>query len=92
MATVEISGNTYPVREHLKAAGAKWQAASKTWAMDEDKWVALKTTKPHLLANVYPVGGAVASALTRVNNAPAKYRSVGPCRKCGSYCYGDCEA
>jgi hypothetical protein len=99
MATVEIGGNTYPVREHLKTAGAKWQSASKTWAMDEDKWVSLKLAKPNLLAGVYPVGGAVTLALGKVNAAPTlarsgavRYRAVGPCRKCHSYCYGDCEA
>lgn len=28
---IEITGNTYPVRERLKALGCKWSAARKCW-------------------------------------------------------------
>jgi len=34
---VDISGNTYPVREQLKALGAKWDAARKVWTVDETR-------------------------------------------------------
>jgi hypothetical protein len=31
---VAISGNTYPVKEQLKALGAKWNAENKCWMID----------------------------------------------------------
>lgn len=32
---VPVSGNTYPVRDQLRALGGSWDAASKTWMVDE---------------------------------------------------------
>jgi len=32
---VPLSGNTYPVREQLRALGGSWDAAAKTWMVDE---------------------------------------------------------
>jgi len=37
MAQVAIRGNTYPVKEQLKALGARWDAAAKVWRIDESK-------------------------------------------------------
>lgn len=37
MATVLITGNTYPVRERLKALGAKWDPTAKGWRVDESR-------------------------------------------------------
>lgn len=34
---VAITGNTYPVREQLKALGARWNAADKAWMVTPDK-------------------------------------------------------
>jgi hypothetical protein len=34
---VEIHGNTYPVREQLKALGGKWNAGAKCWMVPADK-------------------------------------------------------
>ena len=37
MNTVAISGNTYPVKEALKALGARWNADGKAWMVPADK-------------------------------------------------------
>ena len=37
MSTIAITGNTYPVKEQLKALGARWNAAAKAWMVSEDK-------------------------------------------------------
>ncbi len=34
---VEITGNTFAVREQLKALGGKWNAARKCWLVPDDK-------------------------------------------------------
>jgi hypothetical protein len=34
-----ISGNTYPVKNELKALGGKWDAARKCWIVPDDKAV-----------------------------------------------------
>jgi hypothetical protein len=33
----EITGNTYPVRDKLKALGARWDAARKCWIVADNK-------------------------------------------------------
>lgn len=79
---VAISGNTYPVREQLKALGARWNAADKAWMVDDSKAdqaraIVAGAPKPQSIFR-RPIQAA------RVSN--------GPCRRCHSYCYGDCEA
>lgn len=32
-----ITGNTYPVKDELKALGARWNADKKAWMIDESK-------------------------------------------------------
>ncbi|MEM6791533.1 MAG: hypothetical protein AAF715_28710 [Myxococcota bacterium] len=34
--TATVSGNTYPVREYLKAAGYRWDRDDKVWTTDYD--------------------------------------------------------
>jgi hypothetical protein len=34
---VAITGNTYPVKEALKALGARWNGDSKAWMISADK-------------------------------------------------------
>lgn len=33
----DILGNTYPVKDHLKAIGARWNAERKVWTISDDK-------------------------------------------------------
>jgi hypothetical protein len=34
---VAISGNTFPVKDALKALGARWDAANRVWMISADK-------------------------------------------------------
>ncbi len=33
-----LTGNTYPVKDELKALGSKWDKAQKGWMVPIDKW------------------------------------------------------
>jgi hypothetical protein len=35
--SILITGNTYPVKDQLKALGGKWDPASKGWLVPDDK-------------------------------------------------------
>lgn len=37
MATILICGNTYPVKDALKALGGRWDASAKGWRVPADK-------------------------------------------------------
>lgn len=37
MATVLITGNTYPVKEQIKALGGRWDPNAKGWRVPEGK-------------------------------------------------------
>lgn len=37
MTTVAITGNTYPVKDQLKALGGRWNAAGKAWMVPAEK-------------------------------------------------------
>jgi hypothetical protein len=36
-ATVLVTGNTYPVKDQIKALGGRWDAAQKGWLLPADK-------------------------------------------------------
>lgn len=36
-ATVLVTGNTYPVKDSIKALGGRWDAANKGWRVPADK-------------------------------------------------------
>lgn len=36
MAKITITGNTFPVKEELKALGARWNSTAKGWDVDEN--------------------------------------------------------
>lgn len=35
--SVAITGNTYPVKDQIKALGGRWNADAKAWMVPEDK-------------------------------------------------------
>lgn len=37
MSMVAISGNTYPVKDQIKALGGRWNADAKAWMVPADK-------------------------------------------------------
>lgn len=83
MTTIQITGKTFDCRDLIRSAGGVWQAATKTWSIDAAKWAALTARKPILTGGCRIAGQA----------APTEGRAVrltAACRKCGTYCYGDC--
>ena len=38
----KITGNTYPIKDQLKALGGCWNAAGKFWEVPDDKEAAAK--------------------------------------------------
>lgn len=89
MSKIQIGGNTYNARQYIKAAGGEWQAGSKTWSIDSAAWDKLVASKPILMSGCSPVGATIAP---KSQDRPMRMQPVGPCRSCGSYCYGDCTA
>jgi hypothetical protein len=41
-----ITGNTYPVKDQLKALGGRWNAAKKCWEVPDDKAEQARTLVP----------------------------------------------
>lgn len=74
MATVTITGNTYAVKDAIKALGGRWNQAAKGWDVPAAKAAAAQAL----------VSGAPKQAFTAVAQRPtgsARYygRSSGPC-------------
>lgn len=68
-----IKGNTYPVKEQLKALGGRWDAGSKGWIVPEGKAQEARALVEGAAAPSRPVYSA---------NFASNYRRTG-CR-CGS--------
>jgi hypothetical protein len=85
---ISITGNTYPVKDQLKALGGKWDAPNKAWIVPEDKADA---------ARALVVGAGPQKSYSRINRSLSSNRRncpdiSKPCYRCGTYCYGDCSA
>lgn len=82
---IAITGNTYPVKDQIKALGGKWDAASKSWMVPDDKADQARALLPAapVKQNTYRSVSSNTRGIPGVNM---------PCRSCGGYCYGDCEA
>lgn len=65
--TIAITGNTYPVKDALKALGARWNADQKAWMVSAEKAEA---------AHKIVAGGAMTAVPTK------SYRPT-TCRVCG---------
>jgi hypothetical protein len=86
MTTIQITGKTYECRDWIKQFGGVWQAATKTWSMDADKFAAMRARKPIITAGCRIAGQDAPVAATEGQSV----RLSAICRKCGTYCYGDC--
>lgn len=75
--TTLITGNTYPVREQIKALGGRWDPTRKGWIVSDEK-----AAEARLL---------VESTVPKQKNVN-KANAAKPCFSCGSFCYGDCGA
>jgi len=74
--TTLITGNTYPVKDQLKALGGKWDPNSKGWLVPDDKADAAK---------------ALMTPAKTTTPARRGYRPNGPngiCTRCGDDCGG----
>lgn len=80
----KMSGNTYPVKDYIKAyCGGKWDPTYKLWVVDTAK-----------------VQDLIAKRCIHVDDTPAQptkrengtATTNGWCNKCRSYCWGDCTA
>ena len=78
----KLSGNTYPVKEYIKAyLGGKWDGNSKCWIVNVEQVNKLLASGGYLSVDDSP--------------APTPKKSTyvsGWCNKCHSWCYGDCTA
>jgi hypothetical protein len=66
MNTVAITGNTYPVKEQIKALGGRWNADRKAWMVPADKAPAAQAL----------VSGAPKSSYSR-SPGHGSYRTIG---------------
>jgi hypothetical protein len=69
---VAVTGNTYPVKEKLKALGARWNGVDKVWMVDADKL----DEAQRIVAS-----GAVAGAQRSFSSQPSFRPSR--CKECG---------
>jgi len=82
----KLSGNTYPVKEYIKAyLGGKWDGNNKCWIVDVEKVNGLLASGGYLSVDDNP-------APAKSSNTNGSARWNGWCNKCHSYCWGDCEA
>lgn len=90
MKLTKIAGNTYPVKDQLRALGGKWNATDKCWEVPTDK--AGEAQK--LVTNAPP---AAKRELTRADIIAIAVRKrggrPGVCSMCGGKCthpYDEC--
>lgn len=97
MATVAITGNTFPVKDQLKALGARWNPDLKAWMVDESKAVEARrivsgvktqatSSKPHF-AKCHECG-APSKGYYRCYDCSLEYRDGGS-RHAGGMSYYD---
>lgn len=82
----KLSGNTYPVKDWIKAyIGGKWNGDEKVWVVDVEKVTNLLARGANIYVDDNP-------APIKSSSANGSARWNGWCNKCHSYCWGDCEA
>lgn len=104
-AMTRITGKTYEVKDKLKAAGCRWDAESRCWLADEEAiGEIMRVVSDYAITRllfdgrpklVWTISGAVpATEATPAASKPAAKAEGAhtPCRHCGTYCYGDCQA
>lgn len=89
MKTVTITGNTYPVKDALKAMGARWNATAKGWDVPAAKASAAQALVTGAPKQAFTAFTAVAQRPT----GSARYygRSVDGCDSCRGRGCDDCR-
>lgn len=90
MTLTKITGNTYPVKDQLRALGGRWNAADKCWEVPSDKADAaqkLVTNAPPAAKKELTSSDIIAIAVRKRGGRP------GVCSMCGGKCkypYDEC--
>jgi hypothetical protein len=66
--TVLVTGNTYAVKDQIKALGGRWDSAARGWRVPADKAVEAQT-----------LAGPAATSSATASTTPARLH----CRSCG---------
>lgn len=90
---VKITGNTYPVREGLKALGGRWNAAQKAWMVPDQRLnearkliAGTRSNSTGTPASSMPrTGGPWAGARGGVRHAQGVTRRPDNCESCGAF-------
>ena len=86
--SVLITGNTYPVKDALRALGGRWDAAAKGWRVPVAQLAAARALVPA----PPPRAGSVGPPVTvGVRSARAARRAGQLCPECGDDCGGGFE-
>lgn len=84
-----ITGNTYPVKDQLKALGGKWNPDRKLWEVPDSKWEAAEK-----LVKAAPTDRPALSKTDIIAIAVRKRGGTsGECYSCGAKCkypYDEC--
>ena len=80
MHNILIKGNTYPVRDQLRAMGGTWDATARGWRIPADR-----ADEARALADWPRPSNRALSGNPKI--CPDV---TGLCRACGTYCMGDC--
>ena len=76
--TLEITGNTFPIKSNLKYWNCTYNPANKSWTLPE-------SNKAEFISKF-------ATETIEIKATETKKATNGLCPKCRSYCYGDCTA
>lgn len=83
---IAITGNTYPVKEQLKALGARWDADIKAWMIAADKAEQAKAIVAGAgPAKAYSGPAYRPSRCRQCGCAPSRYNPIyrnGSCKNC----------
>ncbi len=82
-----ISGNTYPVKDAIRALGGKWNKDDKAWMVPDDKAEEARALVAQAPKSTMPVKDRIASAARKRGETP------GRCYSCGDACkfpYTEC--
>ena len=78
--TNELTGDTFKIKKEIKSMwSGKWNSENKSWVIDAERFL--------LNSNVVECEKQVKEGSKATNKNQNKV-----CPKCGTYCFGDCEA
>lgn len=82
-----LSGDTYGMREYIKKHWAgKWNADTKTWTVDSNLVVSTINKQSWGFTRVLSISNDAVTETKQTHGVD------GYCRKCHTYCYGDCQS